>query len=202
MSPYLSYDALRLLRSFLIQPKVKVLQNNKISQEFSCSDRGYSQGSNLSTFLFICLMRLSHNLPPKINSYSFADDDQLVISEDNIEDLENQSTLAIETFHRFCKDHNIKLNVKKTFYCLSGSFKKEEKEKFTLKTFGEEIERINEMNMLGVKLSEDLEFQNNLEAMTGKTTKNLKASQRVRQALLKKKYDLYSAKLMMPLDSV
>ena len=158
MAPFLSTNALRLLRSFLIQPQVQVIQNGKISKPFSCSDRGYSQGSNLSTFLFICLMRLSHNLPKKIDSYSFADDDQLIISSNSVKELEKDANEAIKFFHDFCNSHNIKLNCKKTLYCLNGNFTKKEKEDFKIETYGETIERVDEINMLGVVLSNKLEF--------------------------------------------
>ena len=171
MAPYCSENALRLLRSFLIQPTIKCKNGNQTSKPYHFANRGYSQGSNLSPFLFTCLMRLSHDLPKDIYSFSYADDDQLVVSSNDISELKNLSKLAIETFHTFCKDHNIKLNTSKTFFTLSGKFTEKEKKDFTLTSFGSKIDQRNHMNMLGINMDSKLNFQPHFEEIRQRTVK-------------------------------
>ena len=169
MSQFCSVKALKLLRSFLIQPKIKCIKGEEISKPYHFANRGYSQGSNLSPFLFTCLMRLSHDLPENVHSFSYADDDQLVVSSDNIDELRNLAIKAIESFHTFCKVHNIKLNTDKTFFTLSGKFTQAEKQSFFVSSFGAKIEQKDSMNMLGVSMDQNLNFFNHFDEIRNRT---------------------------------
>ena len=164
MRPYLCDRALKLLRSFLLQAEVRVKVGNKISTSFTSADRGYSQGSNLSTFLFIVLMSESHDLGKDNIGYSFADDMSILITSDNISELKNKGNEALERFHNFCKSTNIKLNCTKTFYTLLGSkYTSEEKRSIELSTDGEIIKQTEKMNVLGVELNKNIYFEDHFD---------------------------------------
>ena len=167
MRPYLSDKALKLLRSFLIQAEVKVKVGGEISDTFTSADRGYSQGSNLSTFLFIVLMSESHSLGSDNIGYSFADDMSILITSDKIEDLNKKGNEALNKFHDFCKSTNIKLNCGKTFYTLLGSkYRNGDKKRIELKTDGEIIKRTDNMNVLGVELNKNIFFEDHFKCVS------------------------------------
>ena len=166
MRPYLSNQALKLLRSFLIQADVRVKVNNEISETFVSADRGYSQGSNLSTFLFIVLMKESHKLGLDNIGFSFADDMSILITSDDVSDLNNKANVALENFHNFCKNTNIKLNCSKTFYTPIGKkFKSSDKSKLKLETDGQTIKLTDTMNILGIDLDKTLSFDHHLNGL-------------------------------------
>jgi len=156
MAPFLDKNALRLLRSFLINAKVRVKIKNEISDEFFTADRGYSQGSNLSTFCFLVLMSPSHNLPDDSTAFSFSDDDQLVSSDNNYNECLAKAQRAADSFARFCNNHNIKINNSKTNFICIGNFTKSEIEKTEIKINGENIENLDQISILGVTLNRKL----------------------------------------------
>ena len=172
MRPYMKESALKLLKSFLIQGEVRVKIGDDISRPFFNADRGYSQGSNLSTFLFIILMSLSHNLPDDTQGFSFADDKSILSTSNNLTDFVEKSNRALNGFHDFCKSHNIRLNCEKTFYTLIGDFKTADINKIILKTDNKIIKRTDTMNCLGIeidkKLDEKVNFRNVERAINNK----------------------------------
>ena len=163
MRPFMNNSALKLLRSFLIQAEVRVKLGENISKPFFNADRGYSQGSNLSTFLFIILMSLSHNLPDNTEGYSFADDKSILITSNDLETFIGRANRALGSFHRFCKDHNIKLNCGKTFYTLVGKFSQSEITKVKVETDGNLIKRTETMNCLGIEIDKNLDEKVNFK---------------------------------------
>ena len=173
LAPYCSEQSLKILRSFLIQAKVTVITNNQKSKTYHVASRGYSQGSNLSPFLFTILMKSSHDMPEGIDSFSFADDDNIIITADTAEELQEKSNLALRHFHKFCKIHNIKLNMTKTYYTITGNFQKEELENFKISSDGQEIKKIDQMNMLGLDLSPKLNFEPHTESIENYTKNQL-----------------------------
>ena len=106
MAKFFNTSALRSVRSFLIQPTVKVEINGKKSVPFDNADRGYGQGSCLSCTMFLILMTQSHDLTKTSRNFSYAD----------MENVISEANKAAQAFADMCSDLNIKVNYKKSFF--------------------------------------------------------------------------------------
>ena len=167
---YYNEDALRMLRSFLIQPTCMVELQGKKSCDYDASRRGFSQGSTKSPYAYVQLFARCHNIfDDATQMLSFADDATILISDDNFENIMQKTQTAMEKFNKYCTDFNIKVNSTKTFVKIFGrKLSMHEKEQFKVKLEDTTLEIKEEVNILGIHFNKDLRRQVHVNKMTSK----------------------------------
>jgi len=109
-------------------------------------------------------MRSSHILAENFIQLSFADDATAITNAKTELELVKNLKDALKAFTDFCDKYNMKINVKKTFIYLFG--KKCDKKKIQIFIGNEKLEITNDMNLLGIRLNNDLSFQNHFKVMS------------------------------------
>lgn len=113
LCPFMNYGAMRLVQSFLNQGTVQVQMGDKMSGEYTTALRGYSQGANISPFMYNTLMCESHTDDVGTLA-SFADDASALKVGKTIEDTSEDGLVMLKRFHEYCISNNIKMNNSKT----------------------------------------------------------------------------------------
>jgi hypothetical protein len=158
MQKFFNNDALKSIRSFLIQPTIKIEVEGKKSNPFDGADRGYGQGSCLSCILFILLMTEAHDLTLNSRNYSYADDNQIISTGDDEEEVIKEANDAAQAFAGFCNNLNINVNYTKSFFTILKLKRNKSDTIIKIKMDGNEIPEKNIMNMLGINLNNELNF--------------------------------------------
>ena len=130
---------------------------------------GVPQGSILGPLLFLIYI----NDLPKVsgfNSFLFADDTSLHMSDENLKNLEIRAGVELELVERWFRANNMALNSKKTKYILFQVPNSCKNNKFELKLGGEILSRVSPVNaeekfvkLVGVALDENLSFKHHVK---------------------------------------
>ena len=163
LAPIFSLRVLKTLRSFLSQSKIQVEVNNEKSGIYYSSPRGSGQGSSLSAQIYVVLMRSSHVIADNFIQLSFADDATAITMANSENEIIKNLQDALQAFINFCKKYNMKINVKKTFIYLFG--RKCNKKMIKIFIGNEKLEITNDMNLLGIRLNDNLLFTNHFKSI-------------------------------------
>ena len=157
----LTDGAFDLVKSFLLQSSAKVMIEGKESIVFKTAPRGFAQGSCWSPVMFVTLMTGSHNEVTAIG-LTFADDASYIINEETREEMILGIQHTVKEFQKFCERLNIKLNVSKTFYLNSSG------QDFKINLEGDKLNHQKTMNMLGVRLDQNLSVNPQIQYVKNK----------------------------------
>ena len=114
----LDHNSYNFLKNFLLQSRGVVNFDARKSDVFLTSPRGFTQGATPSPVLFCIEMKEVHNRVSG-ECFSFADDANILVFADTIDQLKDKIIQSTIQFKNFCDDVNIKLNMNKTFYVTS-----------------------------------------------------------------------------------
>ena|GEM_PF-5418149 len=169
-SKYYNEDALRVMRSFLIQPTCRVEMNGKQSCEYDASRRGFSQGSNKSPYAYVQLFADCHDVfRDSTKMLSFADDATILESDENMQELKIKTQEAMDRFDKYCRSYNIKVNPTKTFVKVFGrKITKQEKDEFIIKLGEHTLSVEEDVNILGVHYNKAIRRQLHINKTTNK----------------------------------
>ena len=148
------------LQSYLDKRKQFVRFNNIDSslQEIKC---GVPQGSILGPLLFIIYINDICNVSKIMNMILFADDTNLFLSNENLDELCTDLNNELAKIDRWFKVNKLSLNVSKTNYMVFTNRRKNVK--CPLKINGTEIEKVTISKFLGVYIVEKLSWKAHLE---------------------------------------
>lgn len=163
-------NVLKWFKSWLIGRRQQTRFKDSVSGQIA-NDIGIPQGTPLSCLLFI----LNINDLPKIVRYClvnlFADDTLLTTEHEDpmvAAQLMNEDLQRISQYFASLK---LKLNVNKTKYMVIGS--ENNNMNFNITIGGVEIERVSVMKYLGVKVDDQLNFDENNEFVAMKMSKKI-----------------------------
>ena len=166
--------SLKLLNTFLTE-RIQLVTTNGSKSYFVDMNCGVAQVSILGPLLFIVYI---NDLPLVVNSPALIHADGSIIytsrkSTEIIEEKLNRDTNNIE---EWCNQNNLVLNSKKT-NCMSITTcqraSRLQCKKLIIKLNGEDLERVESMKFLGVTIDKYLDFNEHINAVSFKMTRNL-----------------------------
>ncbi len=160
---------LKLLESYLTNRKQSVYCNKKSSQ-LKVIHTGVPQGSILGPLLFLTYINDISNASEKFNYVLFADDTNLLLHDDNLNNLHTALNTELEKISKWVSANKLKVNVTKTNYILFQNRSVEHRMR-TVYMEGCELKRVSCTKFLGVLIDENLNWKNHIQSLCLKLSK-------------------------------
>ena len=170
------------LKSYLSNRTQYVCINNKFSDSQKL-DYGVPQGSILGPLLFIVYINDIPNISHIAKFVLYADDANIIISGDNIKDIENKLHTLSNSLIEWVNVNELLLNVKKTKYMIFSRSKNREFPSLNPKLNGIPIERKQVVRFLGVLVDEKLSWNNHVTALKAKMSRYIGIMYKLRHIL-------------------
>ena len=142
------------------------------------------QGSLLGPLFFLAYINDMSRCLKSSESIMFADDTNLILHGENLEDLFTVANQELTNIHSWMLVNKLSLNANKTKFVLFHPSKHKSvscSKKLLLN--GNEIERVKEIKFLGVIFDENLSWKSQIMHVIGKTKRNLAVSAKVSQCV-------------------
>ena len=132
---------------------------------------GVPQGSVLSPLLFLLYVNEISNIIDNFTTCLFADDTTFLVSDRNIQSLFDSCEEGLGKFSDWCCANRLSVNVSKTNYMLFSNLSSPSNLPL-LKFNNNYIERAFSVPFLGVELDHKLKFNNHINKISNKISKN------------------------------
>lgn len=133
----------------------------KVTSEVQKISMGVPQGSILGPLLFMCYLKnmssALKNVPEK-NLCLYADDSNLSLSANKVEDLEILAYFELLNLQGFLKGHNLTLNAKKTKYISFKTMQNKNNYDLSIKVDEQFINKEKKIKFLGLVIDENLNW--------------------------------------------
>ena len=153
-------------KSYLESRKQCVFINNTYSEQ-KIVTTGVPQGSVLGPLLFLVYVNDVYKAIDSENLRLFADDSNLFISGNSLQDMVNEAELKLECLNKWFKHNQLTLNIDKTCFTLFSRTKNE----IALKLNGTEIQRVETAKYLGIFLDSKLSWSDHTDKICQKLQK-------------------------------
>ena len=176
--------ATNLLKEFFTKRSQFVEWNNTKSRTMTLYDHSVVQGSCLGAPIFNLYTQELQKIDKNADTIMFADDTNLIISSDNINDLINKSNSVLETINQFMIANKLLVNESKSAYMLFKPKGKKEPENLGKITIKEtEIKRVPNARYLGITIDEKMSFKEQFNNLNKKLKETVNALIAVRESL-------------------
>ena len=158
--------AVKLVRSYMTNRTIFVEVGDSRSEEVLFESMA-PQGSKISPTFYLLLASDLHEYIEVIegcHSVTYADDTNVVVCADNMEDLKSKMEQVCDAMARFSSDNGLSLNPTKTEYMLVQR-KSALAENFSMTFGGTEIQESSSIKFLGIHLSKDLQGRGHLDSL-------------------------------------
>ena len=159
-------NAVKLVRSYMTNRTIFVEVGDFRSEEVLFESMA-PQGSKISPTFYLLLASDLHEYIEVIegcHSVTYADDTNVVVCADNMEDLKSKMEQVCDAMARFSSDNGLSLNPTKTEYMLVQR-KSALAENFSMTFGGTEIQESTSIKFLGIHLSKDLQGRGHLDSL-------------------------------------
>ncbi|XP_077976386.1 uncharacterized protein LOC144432146 [Styela clava] len=172
------------IRSYLQDRKQIVQYDNSFSTNICVMKHGVPQGSLLGPLFFLAYINDMSRCLKSSESIMFADDTDLILHGENLEDLFTVANYELANIHSWMLVNKLSLNANKTKFVLFHPSKhKSVSCTKPLLLNGNEIERVKEIKFLGVIFDENLSWKSHILHVIGKTKRNLAVAAKVSQCV-------------------
>jgi len=186
----------RLINSFLSNRKQVTFINNTISEPLE-TPMGVPQGSILAPLLFLIYINDIKNFASRdIKIKLFADDTNIFIEADSLDDLVECSKKFISLLNEWFKANKLSLNLDKTHCIIFGNCK--QKESFNLSLNDINIKRVSNTRYLGLQLHEKLKWNETVTSILNQSNKYKFIFNKLRNFLTKQKLILLYNSIVLP----
>ncbi|XP_044582916.1 uncharacterized protein LOC123263936 [Cotesia glomerata] len=178
-------NVLNWFKSYLNNRKQVVQFNNCVSDQ-KIVKHGVPQGSKLGPLLFIIYINdvISLIKDQGIECKLFADDMKLYYSSKDEKEIECKLNTGLLKLSVWLKEHQLKINVKKTVFMMLHDVRKKYKMgSCKIKISNESIVEVSETKYLGVIIDNNLTFQNHLIETGKKIAKKLNIIYRLNKSV-------------------
>lgn len=132
---------------------------------------GIPQGSILGPLLYLIYVNDIGNISAELNPRLFADDTNIFLESRCLDLLKAKANEALQNFSNWCLVNKLKINVKKTSFCLFKRKQIADPDDFKLYLQGQEIQRQPSTKYLGVHIDEDLSWESHINFISEKLMK-------------------------------
>ena len=197
---YYGIDGNELLwfKSYLTNRSQAVNVNSTLS-DFQSINIGIPQGSIQGPLLFIIFVNCLPCSVPECKTVMYADDTSLMCKSQNVSDLQDQFDSCISKVAEWFKANKLTLNVDKTKFMIFGTNRTLEKfDDVKLIYNNNQIERVDELKYLGVKLDSKLSWSAHVDYLSKNISKRTGIIKRVKHFLPRKTVVMLSNALVIP----
>ena len=160
---------LEWLKSYLNNRKQQVQINDIFSTNIHTITKGVLQGSIFGPLLFSLYV---NDFPKCLNHSSaimFADDTSVFISNSNITTMYQRANEDLNSIYNWLGASKLSINFTKTKYVLFRTLRsKSPPSNLSLSVHGKKIERVSEINFLGITYNENLSWKKHMLKIFGK----------------------------------
>ena len=191
--------ALAWIHSYLQNRKQFVHYNGAQSSMLGITC-GVPQGSILGPLLFIIYINDINQQTPENTLYYtlYADDTNLIISGDNIEDTTQQLNTHLNTLHQWFESNHLFINTSKTNYIVFTQKPSIARHNFEIKLNNIPIDRVHQTKFLGIIIDSNLNWRHHISHIKNKISKVIGILYRIRNKIpLKLRITLYNT-LILP----
>ena len=146
---------------------------------------GVPQGSILGPLLFILYINDIMHVSNLAKLIMFADDTNIFFSGADLDELSNHVNIELDKFSRWFKVNKLSLNIKKTSFILFRARSRQIKTNLVIKIDGLKIEEVTKTKFLGVILNNTLTWNDHIEMVKCKLSKNIGVIARIRYCVPK-----------------
>ena len=165
-----------ILKSYLTNRKQKTQVNAHLSEETNV-EMGVPQGSILGPLLFIIYINDISNISKQADFYLFADDTAIAVRARKMPELRNKLDSVLNMITEWFCVNRLSLNVSKTFYQI---FSKQVIHDLDVRVNGIQIGRKTAVKYLGIKVDENLKWQNHINSVAAVISRNIGVMGRAR----------------------
>ena len=176
--------ATNLLKEFFTKRSQYVEWNNTKSRTMALYDHSVVQGSCLGAPIFNLYTQELQKINKNADIIMFADDTNLIISSDNINDLITKSNSVLENINQFMTANKLLVNETKSAFILfkpKGKKEPDNLEKLIIKET--EIKRVPNARYLGITIDEKMSFKEQFNNLNKKLKETVNALIAVRETL-------------------
>ena len=176
--------ATNLLKEFFTKRSQFVEWNDTKSRTMALYDHSVVQGSCLGAPIFNLYTQELQKINKNADTIMFADDTNLIISSDNVNDLITKSNSVLERINQFMIANKLLVNESKSAYMLfkpKGKKEPENLEKLIIKET--EIKRVPNARYLGITIDEKMSFKEQFNKLNKKLKETVNALIAVRETL-------------------
>ena len=178
----LDRNALAWFQSYLSNRSQKCLVNGKLSDSrpITC---GVPQGSIIGPLLFLVYINDLPNCLDLAVPNMFADDTNVSLSADNLNDLQITINSELHNLNSWLKANKLSLNIAKTEFMVIGSWQKLSQlatDQIEIQIEGIRIERVYDTKSLGLYIDDKLSWSCHIDEISRKIASGISALRRVR----------------------
>ena len=178
---------LKWFKSYLFDRKQQVQLNDIFSTNIHTITTGVPQGSILGPLLFSLYV---NNFPKCLNHSSaimFADDTSVFISNSNLTTMYQRANEDLNSIYNWLSANKLSINFTKTKYVMFRTLRsKPPPSNLSLSVHGKKIERVSEINFLGITYNENLSWKKHMLKILGKIRSSYGAIRKIRSYLTNK----------------
>ena len=171
------------IKSYLTNRTQKTLFNgtSSTSQNITC---GVPQGSVLGPLFFIMYINDIYLTSPKLFFVLFADDTNILISGNNINELQNILNQELKVIQSWLIANKLSLNVGKTKYIIFSTTRKKFNSK-NIKIYmnDQELEQVSDIKFLGITIDKHLTWKKHIQTIKTKISRTVGILFKVRDLL-------------------
>ena len=134
---------------------------------------GVPQGSILGPLLFLIYINDLINVCKKSSPYLFADDTNLFVNGNNLEDMVNSLNHELHDISLWLKVNKLSLNIKKTHYMVFTSTRKNITDPLDISIDGCCIDKVQYTKFLGVYIDDKLNWKKHISCISGKVSRGI-----------------------------
>ena len=154
-------------RSYLTMRQHQTLVNG-IKSNFLTTKTGVPQGSSLGPLLFLMYINDIKNIFEEDEMVIFADDSTFIFHGMNSEELKTKANQKFSLLHNFLTANAITINKNKSEYMLLSHKGTSVDGNFSIHINQEELRRVNEIKLLGVRLDVKLNYYSHIISLRKK----------------------------------